>query len=154
MLCSKSKILSWEEVAKSPPLPSLAFFSWVGSLPACLPPPPGSDIWSRRELNGGKQQQAAVEQQDPADWGDDNDTEWAEQPAAAFWMVAGGPRSRPNRRQQHGGGDFWAVLLGVLGLSRAPSWVGLSGPARHGWACVVPCSDRRVSPSGGTARPD
>jgi hypothetical protein len=49
--------------------------------------------------------------------------------------------------------QFRALLLGVLGLGRAPSWAGLSGPARHGWACVVPCSDRRVSPSGGTARP-
>jgi hypothetical protein len=52
-----------------------------------------------------------VEQQDPAGWGDDNDTEWAEQPAAAFWMVAGGPRSRPNRRQQHGGGDFFPLFF-------------------------------------------
>ena len=49
--------------------------------------------------------------------------------------------------------EFVTVFLGVLGLGRAPSWAGLSGPARHGWACVVPCSGRRVSPSGGTARP-
>jgi hypothetical protein len=50
--------------------------------------------------------------------------------------------------------EFRTVLLGVLGLGRAPSWAGLSGPARHGWACVVSCSDGRVSPlSGGTARP-
>jgi hypothetical protein len=32
-------------------------------------------------------------------------------------------------------------------------WAGLSGLARHGWALVVPCSDRGDSPSGGTARP-
>jgi hypothetical protein len=49
--------------------------------------------------------------------------------------------------------EFRTVLLGVLGLGRAHSWAALSGPARHGWACVVPCSDRRVSPSGGMARP-
>jgi hypothetical protein len=41
----------------------------------------------------------------------------------------------------------------MLGLGRAPSWVVLSGPARHGWACLVPCSDGVASPSGGPARP-
>jgi hypothetical protein len=49
--------------------------------------------------------------------------------------------------------EFRTVLVGVLGLGRASSWAGLSGPARHEWAFIVPCSDRRVSPSGGTARP-
>lgn len=41
------------DVRTRSPLPSQLFFSWVG----CLPPPPdGSNIWSRRELNGGSQQ--------------------------------------------------------------------------------------------------
>jgi hypothetical protein len=37
--------------------------------------------------------------------------------------------------------------------ARAPSWVVLSGPARHGWACLVSCSDGIGGPSGGMARP-
>jgi hypothetical protein len=41
----------------------------------------------------------------------------------------------------------------VLGLARAPSWVVLSGPARHGWAGSVPCSVGIGSPLDGTARP-
>jgi hypothetical protein len=49
--------------------------------------------------------------------------------------------------------EFATVKLAVLGLGRAPSWVVLSGPARHGWACVVPCSDGISSPSGGTTWP-
>jgi hypothetical protein len=49
--------------------------------------------------------------------------------------------------------EFATVLLAVLGLGQAPSWAVLSGPARQGWACLVPCSDGIGSPSGTTARP-
>jgi hypothetical protein len=44
------------------------------------------------------------------------------------------------------------LVFAVLGLARAPSWVVLSGPARHGWARSVPCSVGRINPSGGMAR--
>lgn len=91
------------------PLPSLLFFSRVGCL---LPPTPphGSNIWSRRELNGGSQQ-AAVEQQDPCRWGAGDDTGRAELPAARLLDGSGGPRSRPNKRQEHGGGDFFPLFF-------------------------------------------
>jgi hypothetical protein len=46
------------------------------------------------------------------------------------------------------------LVIVVLGLARAPSWVVLFGPARHGWVGSVPCSAGRISPSGVTARHD
>jgi hypothetical protein len=48
-------------------------------------------------------------------------------------------------------GIMCKLVIVVLALARAPSWVVLSGPARHGWAGSVPCSAGRISPSGVTA---
>jgi hypothetical protein len=45
------------------------------------------------------------------------------------------------------------LVFPVLGLARAPSWVMLSGPARHGWPRLVPCSAGIIILLGGTARP-
>jgi hypothetical protein len=43
------------------------------------------------------------------------------------------------------------VICG-LGPARATKWAVLFGPARHGRASTVPCSESYLGPSGGTAR--